>query len=122
MFEADFMGLIMPLNSNRVWWKRLPDGMKVLPGQPVVILSKNGGKADQYVEKDLVPNHKHARIQVTIWCDDDLLVFPLARLIEDTILKSVYPAEVYGAPVDEFDQDGDIVGCSQQFGVWYPDP
>ena len=122
MFEADFMALLMPINGNRVWWTRLPDGMAIAKGQPVIILSRPGGKVHQYVEKDLVPSHKHTRVQVTIWSDDDLLMRPLARLVEDTLVKSAYPVEVYGAPTDAYDQDGNIVGSEQQFGVWYPDP
>lgn len=122
MFEQNFMALLMPLNGSRVYWKRLPDGMPITPGQPVIILSKPGGKVTQYLEKDLVPSHKHTRVQVTIWSDDELLTAPLARLVQDTLVKSVYPVEVYGAPVDAYDQDGNIVGSEQQFGVWYPDP
>lgn len=122
MFEANFMALLMPINGNRVWWKRLPDGYAIQPGQPVIILSKPSGKSTQYVEKDLVPSHKHTRVQVTIWGDDDLLIAPLARLVQDTLVKSAYPVEVYGAPMDSYDQDGNIVGTEQQFGVWYPDP
>jgi|SRR6478736_14890 len=122
MFEADFMAILMPLVGDRVWWKRLPDGMAITPGEPVIILSKPGGKAHQYVEKDLVPSHKHTRVQVTIWCDDDLISMPLARQVEDTLAKCAYPVEIYGAPSDAYDQDGNIVGTDQIFGVWYPDP
>ncbi len=121
MFESNFQAVLMAINSNRVWWKRLPDGMAVNSAEPVIILSRPGGKSSQYVEKDLVPSHKHTRVQVTIW-GNDLLIMPLARLVEDTLVKSAFVVEVIGAPFDDYDQDGNLDGLNQLFGVWYPDP
>ncbi len=121
MFETDIQNVLKAINSNRVWWLKLPDGQAVVPTQPAIILSKPGGKSSQYVEKDLVPSHKHTRLQVTIW-GDEMLAWALARLVQDTLVKSAFVIEVIGAPFDEYDQDGNLAGCNQLFGVWYPDP
>lgn len=121
MFEADFMAVLMPLVGNRVWWNTLSDGMAVSPNAPVIVLQSLPGKATQYVEKDAVPSHKNMRIQVSI-LGDELLTGPLSRLVQDTLVQSAFNVEVYGGAGGSYDQDANLVGTEQQFGVWFPDP
>jgi hypothetical protein len=120
--EATLIALLNPTFNEHVYWMLLPDGYVFTPGQPVCILQQMGGKAGRYVESDLVPDHKHARVQATIWSDDQLITGPKARAVEDLMVTSALQAEPVGAATNLTDEALKLFGSQQQFAFWYPDP
>lgn len=120
-FEKTMIDLLGPLVGNRIWWDSLPEGMP-LPTQIFIILQQVGGKSSWYLEKENMPSHKHARLQVSVWGTNRLAIAPLQRTIENTIALSPLVAEVYGAPIGAFSGDIALKGSHQQFGIWFPDP
>ncbi len=118
--EATVIALLNTLFANRVYWSTTPDNYTI--GAPVALVQQVGGKSGRYVENDAKPDHKHARIMVTLWGKDKLVMGPLARTVEDTLVMSDLSAEPMGAAIDVYDASQKLFGSQQQFGFWYPDP
>lgn len=117
--EATLTALIKPLNGNRIWWDTLPDGYIVV--DPVVIAQQVGGDAFWYVDQTL-PDHKHARIQLTVWAKTRAAANALSRLLEEQIAANVPNAQVYSAFTAVTEPDLNLYGNQQHFGFWYPHP
>ena len=101
MFEESFLNIISPLVVGRVWYDTMPPGYVIAVNAPVIVLQQVGGKARWYVEKDSpMPDHKHARMMVTVWGRSRLEVAPLARLVELAIAQSSFVAEPSGAAAE----------------------
>lgn len=115
-FEADLRALILPITT-----RCYPDVTPDTPVFPLAIYQQVGGQAYAYVEKKL-PDHKHARIQITVWGDSRLAVNVMARSIEKAIIESDFAAEAYGAFVALYEPEIKKYGARQDYGIWYPDP
>lgn len=115
-FEADFRTLLMTVVP-----KVYPDVTPDTTVFPCCIYQQVGGESYAYVEKKL-PDHKHARMQVTFWADTRAAASQMARDAEKAIIESDYPAEAYGALVALYEPAIKKYGARQDFGVWYVDP
>lgn len=120
-FEADFQAMLATATGLTVYWDTTPPNFK-MGDEAIIVLQQTGGKAQFYVEKDLVPDYKHARVMTTIIGKSRAQVAPIARQVQDIIAKSDYPSEPYGAPVGEMTPDLGFYTSQQQFGVWFADP
>lgn len=116
-FEGDLRALILPITGNRCY----PDVTPETPVFPLSIYQQVGGEAYAYLEKKL-PNHKHARIQITIWGTERIAVNAMARAVEKKLIESAFTVEAYGAMVALYEPDIEKYGARQDFGIWYPDP
>lgn len=115
-FESDLRALILPITT-----RCYPDVTPDVATFPLSVYQQVGGQAYAYVEKKL-PDHKHARIQVTIWADSRLDADVMARSVEKAIIESDFTAEAYGAFVALYEPAIKKYGTRQDFGIWYPDP
>lgn len=118
--ETTVIALLNTLFSNRVFWNTTPDNFVITA--PTAIVQQVGGKAGRYLANDERPDHKHARIMVTMWGKDKLVMAPLARSVENALVMSDLSAEPMGAAIDVFDASQKLFGSQQQFAFWYPDP
>jgi uncharacterized protein DUF3168 len=115
-FEADLRALIMPITT-----RCYPDVTPDAPVFPLSTYQQVGGEAYAYLEKKL-PNHKHARMQITVWSADRIDANRMARLIEKALIESAFTVEAYGAFVALYEPEIKKYGTRQDYGIWYPDP
>lgn len=115
-FEADLRALLLTVVA-RVY----PDVSPDAPTFPFAIYQQVGGRAYAYLEKRL-PNHKHARMQITFWGDTRLAVNDMARAAEKVLIESDFTVEAYGALVALYEPELKKYGARQDYGIWYPDP
>lgn len=115
-FESDFRTLLLTV-VDKVYTDITPD----VPVFPCCIYQQIGGETYAYVEKKL-PDHKHARMQLTFWATDRAVASQLARDAEKAIIESDYPAEAYGALTALYEPAIKKYGARQDFGIWYVDP
>ena len=115
-FESDLRALIVPI-TTRCYPDVTPDN----PIFPLSVYQQVGGEAYAYLEKKL-PDHKHARVQITVWGAERLAVNAMARQIEKAIIESAFTAEAYGAFVGLYEPELKKYGARQDFGLWYRDP
>lgn len=121
MFEADFQALIAGVvGAGKVFWDEAPSTFVM--ADKVAYIQQVGGRASWYVDKQSMPDHKHARIMVTIYAKSRAEVAPLARAVENAIALSDFVSEPYGAMVAITEPELKLYGTQQQFGIWYPDP
>lgn len=121
MFEADFQTLIASvIGAGKVFWDTAPDTFAM--NDRVAYLQQVGGRASWYMDKQSMPDHKHARIMVTIYTKSRAETAPLARAVEDAIALSDFVSEPYGAAVAIMEDELNLYGTQQQFGIWYRDP
>lgn len=115
-FKSELRDLLIANVCPRVYPRVTPD----VPNFPLIIYQQVGGEAYAYVEKKL-PDHKHARMQLTFWAKDSEEAGDLARATEKLLIESEWPAEAYGAVTDLYEQKLKIYGERQDYGIWYPD-
>jgi hypothetical protein len=116
-FEADFRALLLTV-CPQVYPDVTPDAGAVFP---CLIYQQVGGQAYAYMEKRL-PDHKHARMQVSVWADSRVVANALARQVEKALVESPFAVEPYGAFVATYEPAIKKYGSRQDFGVFYPDP
>ncbi len=115
--EASLCSALNSLVSDRVY----PDdtaGAPVPLVYPLILYQMVGGKAYEYTDQSM-PDHDHARVQVVVWAKTRLEASTLARQARSAILTAIKPAETYGAAVSLRDQELNLYGSRQDFGIWY---
>ena len=87
----------------------------------MVIAQQVGGDAFWYLDQTL-PDHRHSRIQLTVWAKSRMAANALSRLLEEQIAANIPNAQPYSAFIAVMDTDLGLYGNHQQFGIWYPNP
>lgn len=114
-FEETLRNILLPLVPN-VWWDQTPD---VVPPGDYILLSRPGGRAGWYLDNQL-PDHKHARVQITGFCKRSEDREKLAGKIEAAMAAANFPAcEPQGNWRGFSHPTLKLYGCLWQFGVWY---
>lgn len=114
--EESIFNLLSPLNDGRVYPDTLPDK----PVFPATSYQQVGGNALWFSEQ-VVPDHKHARLQITTHSRTRLEANALARQYERAICTGFPTARPYGALVSTYNDTLKIYTARQDFGIWYPD-
>lgn len=107
---------VLQVVAAHVWWDQTPDK---IPEGDFIILSRPSGRAAWYVDNSL-PDHDHARVQITGFCarseDRELM----AKKIEVAMATSNFAAvEPYGNWRGFSEPTMKKYCCLWQFGVWY---
>lgn len=118
--EASLIAFFNTYTPGRVWFNTMPDAASF--DDNFIILQQVGGKTTEYVERDLVPGYKNARIQMHIWGKSYPVIAALARQIEDALKQSSFIVEFYDAPTAAEDAPLKLFGTLQQFSLWFLDP
>lgn len=115
--EASFYNSLSSLVAGRVY----PDDTDGAPtplAYPLIIYQVVGGRAYDYANQS-IPDHDHARVQVVVWAKTRIEAMALARAARAAILAAFTPAETYGAAVSIREQELDLYGARQDFGIWH---
>lgn len=116
-YEAQLVALIAPILDSRFYAD--------VPREPVVypcgVYQQVGGRALWFSE-GAMPDHKHARVQITVWSASRAETMRLIRLIEGAICAGLPRSEPYGAAVAIYEDAIKKFGARLDFGLWYPDP
>lgn len=116
-YEAALVTLIAPVLGGRF----TPD----IPREPVVypcgVYQQIGGQSLWFSE-GAMPDHKHARVQITVWSETRAQTMQLIRQIEDSMCTSFPNSESYGAPVATYEDAIKKYGARLDVGFWYRDP
>lgn len=115
-FEAEMVALLKTVVATVY-----ADVTRDVPVFPCAIYQQVGGEAYAYLEKRL-PDHKHARMQITVWSADRIQANNMARAIEKALIESEMVVEAYGAFVALYEPAIKKYGTRQDFGIWYRDP
>lgn len=114
-FEQTVRDLLKPLVVN-VWWDNTPD---VVPKGDFILLSRPTGREQWYVDNSL-PDHEHARLQITGFCarseDREKLAGQIRRVMAASNFAAVEP---YGNWRGFSEPTMKMYCCLWQFGVWY---
>jgi hypothetical protein len=113
-FEGDFHSLLESFAGGRVY----PDVTPAAPDYPLIVYQQVGGSAKWYVEK-AQRDKDHARIQVYVWSRTRLESNAIARQVEAAICASEFAAEPYGAFTALYEQNLNLYGTRQDFGIWH---
>ncbi|MGZ0026438.1 DUF3168 domain-containing protein [Stenotrophomonas sp. S4] len=116
-YESSLHALIAPLVQGRFY----PDIPPDQPVFPFAVYQQVGGQALWFLEGS-IPDHKHARVQITIWSKSRSEANTLIRRIEDAICSGVPHSEPYGAAVAMYESSIKGYGARLDFGLWFPDP
>lgn len=122
MFEQTLQTFLLAVPGvDSVYWDAPPDGHDY-KGKVTLILQKIGGRSQWYMDRNSMPSHKHARVQVMVWGSSRATVAPVSRAVEDALALSDFVVEAYGAATDNYEPVLKLAGSQQHFGIWYPDP
>lgn len=114
-FEERLRDVLKPLVAN-VWWDHTPD---VVPPGDYILLSRPTGRRNWYVDNTL-PDHTHARVQVSGFCVRSADREKLADAVERAMADSNFPAvEPFGNWRGFSVPTQKRYGFLWQFGVWY---
>jgi hypothetical protein len=114
--EENMIQILSSLVGGKVFWDQTPD---VVPKGDFIILSRVGGRAGWYMENE-IPDHKHARLQVTAFSDRSAQREYLADQIEYRMAHAGFPAcEPQGSWRGFSEPSFKKYACLWQFGVWY---
>lgn len=120
-FESDLVALLDSLAPGRVFWDAFPEGDTV--AVDTILLQSLGGREGWYVERDLLPDHAHMRVQVMCFSKHPQNRGDLARAASRKIAQSNFPAcEPYGSFISGHNDTFDLYESRQQFGIWYQNP
>jgi hypothetical protein len=115
--EANLYNALNSLVGGRVY----PDDTKgaALPlVYPLIVYQTVGGQAYDYANQSM-PDHDHARAQVVVWAETRLEASTLARQARAALLAAITPCETYGAAVSLRNEELNLYGARQDFGIWY---
>jgi len=116
-YEPQLLALAGQALQGRLYADVLPDK----PVFPCGVYQQVGGQALWFTERAM-PDHKHARVQITIWATTRIEANTLIREIEDQICTGLPKSEPYGAAVATYEDAIKKYGSRLDFGLWYPDP
>jgi len=116
-YEATLSALIRPLVGNRFY----PDVPPDVPTFPCGVYQQVGGQSLWFGERKM-PDHKHARVQITIWAETRLEANNLIRQVEGEICSKLPNSEPYGAAVCGYEDAIKKYSARLDIGFWYPDP
>lgn len=116
--QEQLYALVAPLVEGRMYFDQTPDAGP--EGYPYIMASVPSGENGWYVEQKL-PDHKHARVQLTAFSTDDVEREKLANRIEKLMCETKqFPAvEPYGSWRGFSIPGQKAKAALQQFGVWY---
>ena len=116
-YEPQLTALLAPLLAGQFYPDVPPDN----PKYPCAVYQQVGGRSLWFGE-GAMPDHKHARVQITLWADTRAQVNTLMRRIEDSICTGMPKSEPLGAAVSGYADAIKKYTARQDFGLWYPDP
>jgi len=116
-YEPLLHGLVAPLLGGRFYADVLPDN----PAYPCGVYQQVGGRGLWFAE-GAMPDHKHARLQITLWAGSRAEANTLMRAIEGVLCARLPKSEVIGALTATYEDAIKKYGARQDFGLWYPDP
>ena len=118
-YESKLFNLLSDLVAGRVYADVTPD----VPVFPLIVWEQPSGRAYAYMENKL-PDHKHARIQISCVANTRLLANDMARQVERRMVEGgvFSTVEAYGAFQTGYIEPLKMYEARQDFGVWYPDP
>ncbi|HYG07655.1 MAG TPA: DUF3168 domain-containing protein [Stenotrophomonas sp.] len=116
-YEPQLVALAGPLLGGRLYADVLPDN----PTFPCGVYQQVGGQALWFGE-GVMPDHKHARVQITLWAATRAQANTLMRAIEGALCASLPKSEAIGAFTATYEDAIKKYGARQDFGLWYLDP
>jgi hypothetical protein len=112
--EADLFTLLKGLVSNRVYPDVAPAGAVT----PFIVYQQIGGQSLQFVERAL-PSKKNGRFQIAVWSATRAEAASIGLAIESAMqLATVFQVEVIGAAEADYDEETQLRGSRQHFGIW----
>lgn len=112
--ESALFDTLKTLVSNRVYPDFAPEGTTA----PYIVYQAVGGRSVQFLERAVV-SKKNGRFQVAVWATTRVEAASLNLQIESAIVTSTaFQVELLGAPIAVFDEDTNLRGSLQDFGIW----
>ena len=111
--ESSIFDALKTLTSNRVY----PDVAPAAVDKPYISYQQVGGGAVNFMESTAVGT-RNARMQINCWATTRLAANALARSAEDALVTTL-KATVLGALTSIYEEDTQLFGTRQDFGIWY---
>ncbi len=112
--EERLVQLLGDMVGGRVYPDTAPDNAVF----PLVIYQQVGGRDYAYVDGSL-PDHEHARMQMTVHGRVRHEVKAIAMELKRRMAADL-KSEIYGSRVSSFDDVAKIYTSRQDFGCWFP--
>jgi len=112
--EADLFTTLKGLVGNRMYPDVAPAGAVT----PYIVYQQISGQSIQFLERAL-PSKKNGRFQIAVWSATRAEAASIGLAIENAMqLATVFQVEVIGAPTADYDEDTQLRGSRQDFGIW----